>query len=116
MEYHLDSTDSLGSLESSLDTGREYLKIRTTFSSGRQSRPNFCINRIDVDLRAIDVDILTLGQYLQVMSLENVEYTLNDDDDVDDDGEAVSANIGSEKLHNKSSKRTSRFMRSTTRF
>nr|GEW17772.1 reverse transcriptase domain-containing protein [Tanacetum cinerariifolium] len=34
------------SLVSSLGTGREYLKTRTTLSSGRQSRPNFCINKL----------------------------------------------------------------------
>nr|GFB41284.1 hypothetical protein [Tanacetum cinerariifolium] len=34
------------SLASSLDTGREYLKIRTILSSGRQRRPNFCINKL----------------------------------------------------------------------
>nr|GEU95632.1 putative nuclease HARBI1 isoform X2 [Tanacetum cinerariifolium] len=33
-----------GSLVDSLGTGREYLKTQTTPSSGRQSRPNFCIN------------------------------------------------------------------------
>nr|GEW00656.1 reverse transcriptase domain-containing protein [Tanacetum cinerariifolium] len=35
-----------GSLASSLGTGREYLKIRTSLSSGHQTRSNFCINNI----------------------------------------------------------------------
>nr|GEX00272.1 reverse transcriptase domain-containing protein [Tanacetum cinerariifolium] len=36
----------VGSLASSLDTGREYLKTRATLSLGHQSRPNFCINKL----------------------------------------------------------------------
>nr|GEW99420.1 reverse transcriptase domain-containing protein [Tanacetum cinerariifolium] len=35
-----------GSLASSLDTGREYLRTRATLSLSHQSRPNFCINKL----------------------------------------------------------------------
>nr|GEY07887.1 cytochrome P450 [Tanacetum cinerariifolium] len=37
---------AIGSLASSLVTGREYLKTRITLSSGRKVRPNFYINKL----------------------------------------------------------------------
>nr|GEX66499.1 pollen receptor-like kinase 4 [Tanacetum cinerariifolium] len=81
MPEEVAASGARGSLASSLGIGREYLKIRTTLSSGHQICPNFCINNMfglileNIGLSGtIDMDTLVELPSIRVLTLTNNSF------------------------------------------